>query len=161
MQIQESNTYTESFPGSHLSQLCKWPQAAAVADTYHSRFLRFDVPPKTEQHLVQTASFDHTEITTEAANVIKSEKEGETLKGDMFQPEKRLPIGKGQTTVEDRLQLSLRDPSMFNAVGQRKGRAGPATHTEEVISGVDWLEGERSDFKGFDRRQESVTQSVS
>ncbi|KAK5602949.1 hypothetical protein CRENBAI_017260 [Crenichthys baileyi] len=115
----------------------------------------------TEQHLVQTASSDHTEITAEAANVIKSEKEGEKLKGDMLQSEKRLPIGKVQTTVEDRLQPSLTDPSMFNALGHGKGQAGPAPLTEEVISGVDWLEGKHSDFKAFDRRHESVTQSVS
>lgn len=71
MRIQESNTHTESFPGSHISVLCNWPQAAA--DSYHSQVLRFDVSSYTEQHLLQTASFDHIQTTTAAAKMYIAE----------------------------------------------------------------------------------------
>lgn len=67
------------------------------------------------------------------------------MKGDRLQPEKRLAIGKGQTTGGDRLQPSLTAPSMFNAVGQRRGRALAATLIEEVSTAVVRLEGDHSD----------------
>lgn len=53
----------------------------------------------------------------------KSPMEGEELKGDRLQTEKRLAIGKDQTTVGDRLQPSLTGPSMFNAAEQRRGQS--------------------------------------
>lgn len=65
-----------------------------------------------------------------------------------MQPEKRLAIGKGQTIVGDRLQPSLTAPSMFNAVGQGRGRAWAATLIEEVSTGVVRLEGDHSDVRG-------------
>lgn len=49
---------------------------------------------------------------------------------------KRPAIGKGQTRVGDRLQPSLTAPSMFNAVGQTRGRARAAPLAEEVSSGA-------------------------
>lgn len=77
----------------------------------------------------------------------KTQKKGKRLRGDRLQPVKRLAIGNGQTTVGDRLQPSLTAPSMFNAVGQREGRAWAATLVEEVISGVDRLVGDHSDLR--------------
>lgn len=67
------------------------------------------------------------------------------MKGDRLQPEKRPAIGKGQTRVGDRLQPSLTAPSMFNAVGQRRGRGWAATLIEEVSIRVVRLEGDYSD----------------
>lgn len=61
-QIQESNTHTESFPGSHVC--CCATGHRQQLDTYHSHFLRSDVSPYSEKHLLQTASLDHIHITT-------------------------------------------------------------------------------------------------
>lgn len=69
------------------------------------------------------------------------------MKEDRLQPEKRPAIGTGQTRVGDRLQPSLTAPSMFNAVGQRRGRAWAAL-IEEVSTGVIRLEGNYSDVRG-------------
>ena len=58
------------------------------------------------------------------------------MKVDRLHEEKRPAIGKGQTRVGDRLQPSLTAPSMFNAVGQRRGWARAAPLVEEVSSGA-------------------------
>ena len=75
----------------------------------------------------------------------KSQREGRKWKADRLQPEKRPAIGKGQTRVGDRLQPSLTAPSMFNAVGQGRGRGWAATLMEEVSIRVVRLEGDCSD----------------
>lgn len=63
-----------------------------------------------------------------------------------MQPEKRYRQrpGNGQTTVGDRLQPSLTASSMFNAVGQRGGRAWAAT-LMEVSTGVSGWRGDLCD----------------
>lgn len=98
MQMQESNTHTESFPGSHVSLPCKWPQAA---DTYHSHFLRFHVSPRTERHL-QADSFIQTATALAEIHIAGGGLEIE--RRQVAAREGRRAIGEGQTTVGDRLQ---------------------------------------------------------
>lgn len=119
MHMQESNTHTESFPGSHVSLLCKWPQA----DTYHSHFLRFHVSPRTEQHL-QADSFIQT-----ATAVAKIQIAGGGLEIERRQVaarEERRTIDEGQTTVGDRLQPP------HQCLMQRGKRKGAETRAETL-----------------------------
>lgn len=83
------------------------------------------------------------------------------MRGDRLQSAKSLGIGKGQTTVGDRLPPSLTTPSMFNAVGQRRGQDWTATLIEEVSPGVGRLGGKTTAIlRESDRRQGSVTRGV-